>query len=166
MPEPSLDPAPRARRPSRRLPDSLALQWATRVGELPWGGVHPNPSAALRLRAVLQAHATDLVPHILGGGQVDPNGVLHALVTRYTCTDDGRFGRVNPVEVMVTVDLQSGAWRTSQLDGGSDVLSLARWFWHGSAPAGRVGEITTEERLLAHLGLAALDVLATLGGEQ
>ena len=165
MPE-TPDPAPRARRPDRRLPDSLALQWAARVGELPWGTVQPNPSASLRLRAVLQTHAAELVPHILGGGRVDPNGILTAVVTRYTCTDDGRFGRANPVEVCVTVDLRSGAWHTSQLDGGNDVLSLARWCWHGPSPVGRAGELSAEDRLLAHLGLAALDVLATIGGAQ
>lgn len=164
MPDPSPDIERRARRPSRRLPDALALQWAASVGELPWGSVHPSPSAALRLRAVLQAHAAELVPRILGGGRVDANGILHAVVTRYTCTVDGRFGRVNPVDVGVTVDLRAGGWRTSQLDGGDDVLSLARWCWHGPAMPGRAGELAAEERLLAHLGLAALDVLAASGG--
>lgn len=165
MPEPS-DPARRPRRSERRLPDTLALQWAARVGELPWGTVRPNPSAALKLRAMLQTHAAELVPHILGGGRVDPNGILHAVITRYTCMDDGRFGRANPVEVGVTVDLRSGAWHTSQLDGGGDVLSLARWCWHGPSQPGRGGEMGAEDRLLAHLGLAALDVLATAGGAQ
>lgn len=160
------DPAPRAHRAERRLPDGLALQWGARVGELPWGTVQPNPSAALRLRNMLQAHAAELVPHILGGGRVDASGMLNTIVTRYTCTSDGRFGRANPVEVAVTVDLRSGAWRTSQLDGGTDILSLARWCWHGSSTVSRPGEMSAEDRLLAHLGLAALDVLATTGGAQ
>lgn len=166
MTDPSPDPAPRACRPKRRLPDGVALQWGARLGELPWGTVRPNPSAVLRLRKVLQAHAAEVVPHILGGGRVDASGTFQATVTRYTCTNDGRFGRSNPVEVSVTVELNSGVWRTSQLDGGADILSLARWCWYGSATTGRSCEMSAEDRLLAHLGLAALDVLVTAGGAQ
>lgn len=159
---------PSRRRSELSLPTGLAVRWGSRISDLPWGTVRPSGVTTIKLRRVLQAHAAELVPHILGGGSVDVNGMLHGCITRYARTDDARFSRMHPVEVVVTFDLTSGVWRTSQGDGGSDVLSLARWYWHGSAEADarHPGEMRAEDRLLAHLGLAALDVFAKVGGAQ
>jgi hypothetical protein len=155
---------PRSRAQQRALPEALASQWGERVGDLPWGTVRLNQSAAWRLRRVLQAHAADMVPRILGGGSVDGAGVLHQCVVRYAQTE-GAGSRKFPTDVVVTVDLRSGLWRTSQGDEGTDIVSLARWYWCGSAEARRAGGgVKVEDRLLAHLGLAALDIYAGLGG--
>ncbi len=139
----------------------------------------PYRRSALGNRSAKRHHRDQATPSVTSArsragpayprrGSVDVNGMLHGYITRYARTDDARFSRMHPVEVVVTVDLTSGVWRTSQGHGGSDVLSLARWYWHGSveADARRPGEMQTEDCLLAHLGLAALDVFAKVGGAQ
>ena len=142
---------------------NLAARWGVRLCELTSGDLTPD-LLTVPLRRALQAHAFEVIPRLLGGGVV-ADGVLRACVTRYACTNDARFGRSHPSDVVVSVDLAAGTWNTSRGDAGADLVSLVRWYWHGSttATARNVGELRAEGLLLALLGLAAFD-LSNVGG--
>ena len=140
------------------LPGDLTARWGARLRELVSGDLAQGRLTAA-LHHVLQVHGSEVLPSLLGGG-VDPDGVLLACITRYACRNDGRFGRSHPSDVVVSADLAAGTWSTSQGDVGTDLVSLVRWYWHGSttATARNAGELHAESLLLALLGLAALDL--------